>query len=272
MLTHYISQKRKYSKERAQALVEFAIVLPILMLLLIGIFEVGRMVFVYSAVNNASREAVRFGSAIGYDDTGMIKYKNCAEIRNTARRSAYFLNLTDAAITITYDHGPGTAVFHTCTGTVDPGYFVQSKDRIIVQVTGQYRPYTLLMPFGARSFVSRSARTILGFVTLEANTALPTVPTSTLNTTAIVLSYTPTETATSTPTETPTNTPQSQGPGATLTAFYITPSSPTPADTPTLVPTATPVDTLTPTPTATPTVTGTLTDTPTPTDIPTTTP
>ncbi len=269
MLTHNISQKRKYPNERAQALVEFAIVLPILMLLLIGIFEVGRMVFVYSAVHNASREAVRFGSAIGYDDTGVIKYKNCAGIRGMARRSAYFLNLTDAAITITYDHGPGTAVFHTCTGTVDPGYFVKSGDRIIVQVTGQYRPYTLLMPFGARPFVSRSARTILGFVGIPGNTA---VPTSTLNATAIVLSYTPTETVTSTPTETPTNTPQSQGPGATLTAFYITPNSPTPADTPTSVPTATPVDTLTPTPTATPTVTGTLTDTPTPTDAPTATP
>src|SRR4030095_776329 len=49
----------KLLQERAQAIVEFAIALPILMALLVGILEVGRMVFIYSAVNNASREAAR---------------------------------------------------------------------------------------------------------------------------------------------------------------------------------------------------------------------
>src|SRR5690349_5856372 len=84
---------------RAQAIIEFAIVAPILMALLIGIFEVGRMVFIYSAVTNASREAVRFGSAMGYDDQGYHKYRDCAGIMDRARRSAFFiplvLNTTD---------------------------------------------------------------------------------------------------------------------------------------------------------------------------------
>lgn len=256
-------------------MVEFAIVLPVLMMLLFGIFEVGRMVFIYSAVTNASREAARFGSAIGYDDTGVIKYKNCAGIRATARRSAYFLNLTDAQITIQYDHGPVAGnpfptPFHTCQGTVDPGYFINTtdgiQDRIVITVTTLYRPYTLLMPFGERNFQARSARTVLGFVDLPANTV---VPTNTSNATATLA---PTETPTDTPTATATSTPESQGPGATLTAFYITPSSPTPVDTATSVPTVTPVATFTPTETATPTATGTATDTPTPTNTPTPTP
>jgi Flp pilus assembly protein TadG len=54
--------------ERAQAIVEFALVLPILMVVLVGMFEAGRMLYTYAAINNASREAVRFGSALGYDD------------------------------------------------------------------------------------------------------------------------------------------------------------------------------------------------------------
>ncbi|HSJ85680.1 MAG TPA: TadE family protein, partial [Anaerolineales bacterium] len=113
--------------ENAQAIVEFAIVAPILFLMLFGIFEVGRMVYVYSAVTNSSREAVRYGSAVGYDDNQNIKYKNCVGIQDRAVRSAYFLNLQPADIVIQYDHGPGTAVFHTCTpgaDGVDPGYFL----------------------------------------------------------------------------------------------------------------------------------------------------
>ena len=69
---------RKKPGSRAQAMVEFAIVAPILFLMLLGIIEVGRMIFLYSAVTNASREAVRFGSAVGYDDDGELKYKHCS--------------------------------------------------------------------------------------------------------------------------------------------------------------------------------------------------
>src|SRR3989304_10336492 len=166
MFTNRSFRKQNLFGHRAQAMVEFAIVAPILFALLFGIFEFGRMVFVYSAVTNASREAVRYASAVGYDDYGEIKYKHCAGIRERARRSAYFMNLQDADITIEYDKGPGTAVFHTCTGTVAPRYFISSGDRVLVTVTAEYRPYTKLVPFGSRTFISSSARTILGYVAL----------------------------------------------------------------------------------------------------------
>ena len=42
---------------------EFALALPILMLIIYGVIEAGRAVFMYAAVNNASREAARFGSS-----------------------------------------------------------------------------------------------------------------------------------------------------------------------------------------------------------------
>src|ERR1043165_3232610 len=67
----YRNKKKPGSRpEGAQAIVEFALVLPILMVMLVGIFEVGRLLFIYTAVTNASREAARFGSALGYDDDG----------------------------------------------------------------------------------------------------------------------------------------------------------------------------------------------------------
>lgn len=80
MNVRYRNQKtpgiRTPYSQRAQAIVEFAIVLPVLMMLLVGILEVGRLIYMYAAVNNASREASRYGSAIGLDDTGAyLKYQ-----------------------------------------------------------------------------------------------------------------------------------------------------------------------------------------------------
>jgi Flp pilus assembly protein TadG len=47
---------------RGQALVEFALVFPLFLLLLFGLIEVGRFVYVNNAFNEAAREAARFGS------------------------------------------------------------------------------------------------------------------------------------------------------------------------------------------------------------------
>jgi Flp pilus assembly protein TadG len=46
-------------EERGQTLVEFALILPILVLVLFGILDLGRAVYAYSTINNAAREAGR---------------------------------------------------------------------------------------------------------------------------------------------------------------------------------------------------------------------
>jgi Flp pilus assembly protein TadG len=45
--------------KKGQALVEFAIILPVLFLLLFGIFEFGRAMYIKNTLNNAARSAVR---------------------------------------------------------------------------------------------------------------------------------------------------------------------------------------------------------------------
>src|ERR1700730_2158829 len=45
--------------ERSQALIEFALVSPVLLLLLFGIVDIGRAVFYYDTVNHAAREGAR---------------------------------------------------------------------------------------------------------------------------------------------------------------------------------------------------------------------
>ncbi|GAI52994.1 unnamed protein product, partial [marine sediment metagenome] len=74
----------RFRKKSAQGLVEFALVLPLLLLLILGIIEAGRLLFIYSAVNTASREAARYGSAAGDVGGYVAHYEDCAGIRARA--------------------------------------------------------------------------------------------------------------------------------------------------------------------------------------------
>lgn len=52
---------KKFDNNKGQALVEFAIVLPIILLLIMGIVQFGMMLNTYLEVQNASREGARAG-------------------------------------------------------------------------------------------------------------------------------------------------------------------------------------------------------------------
>ena len=47
-------------KSKGQSLVEFALILPILLMLLLGIFEIGRVIWAYITVQSAARDAARY--------------------------------------------------------------------------------------------------------------------------------------------------------------------------------------------------------------------
>ena len=51
-----------------QTLIEFALILPLLMFLLVGLFDLGRAVFYYSSLSNAVREAARTGIVKQYGE------------------------------------------------------------------------------------------------------------------------------------------------------------------------------------------------------------
>jgi hypothetical protein len=240
-------------KTKAQAMVEFAIVLPLLLLLLYGILEAGRLLFIYSTIVTASRQAVRYGSATGQGITTTFpRYQDCAGIRAAAQKVDFLNSFDDSDITITYDNGPGVPVTTfdgTCDGAVDTGVLPSANNttRVLVNINGDYLPIIpKLIPFIKRSqdntppnpIKALSARTVLVsvaiIVTVPPSTFNPSTPTSTPTV------ATPTFTPSNTPTETPTNTPI-----FTATAS-ITPS-PTITASPTLSPTITNTPTITPT-------------------------
>jgi uncharacterized repeat protein (TIGR01451 family) len=161
------------SRNKGQSLVETALVLPIVLLLVFGVFELGRIVFIFSAVNNASREAARYGASTGATGGGVARYLNCDAIRQTARETAFLAGLVNGDIAINYDRPDTTdgtmEIYGYCDGNVArpdgsttavlSTSDVHQGDRIVVTVVRQIDPILPFFPSFAPTFVT--ARTIV---------------------------------------------------------------------------------------------------------------
>ena len=167
-------------KSRAQAMVEFAIVLPLLLLLVYGLLEAGRLLFMYSTIVTATRQASRYGSASGDGTTpGVPRYQDCFGIRQAAQRVDFLNAFEDSDITIAYDNGEGqpvTGFDGTCDGDSDSGVTPSTNNdtRIVVTVAGNYFPIVpRIVPFLERSNANNnpisatSARTIIIGISIE---------------------------------------------------------------------------------------------------------
>jgi hypothetical protein len=229
-----------HQPEKAQTMVEFALVFPIVLLIVYGLIEFGRMLFIYNSTTSAAREGARYGSAAG-DVTGnfLPHYADCDGIKQAALRSGTFADLTTDNIDISYDHGPGIEFPINCPPYDSDGLdLINNKpfyyDRIVVDVTSWYQPIIPVPGISGFAIHSQNARTIINNITIV-GTPPPPFPTNTIR-----------PTRTSTPTATYTFTPTLTGQPPTLT--------PTITKTPTLTPTftITPTPTTTLTPTATP--------------------
>jgi Flp pilus assembly protein TadG len=64
------------SRNRGQALVEFALVIPLFLLMLVGIFDLGRAVFSYNTLTNAAREGARLAIVNQYKPTIIQRAKD----------------------------------------------------------------------------------------------------------------------------------------------------------------------------------------------------
>ena len=261
-------------KNKAQAMVEFAIVLPMLLLLLYGILEAGRLLFIYSTIVTASRQAVRYGSATGQgldytaqggpDNSGVPRYQDCYGIRLAAQRVDFLNAIEDNDIIIQYDNGPGSsAADDFCGGNPvssippsDPGFSPASNtQRLLVTVDGDYLPIVpRIVGFlersdtNSRPIQAQSARTVLVSVSIYV-----TAPTQPFVASTSTFTNTPDVTDTPTPSDTPTAT-------VTLTPLV--------SDTPSATPTPSRTATITLTPTVTQTRTPSLTPSLTPTRVP----
>ncbi|MCC7352523.1 MAG: pilus assembly protein [Anaerolineae bacterium] len=62
---------KRLRSDKGQEVVEFAIILPLLFLLLFGIIDFGIIIFSYDTIANATREGARYGIVHPTDDAGI---------------------------------------------------------------------------------------------------------------------------------------------------------------------------------------------------------
>jgi len=87
------------SRDRGASAVEFALVLPILLLLVLGIIEFGRAYHLQTTLSNAARDGVRV----------MALQDSATAARSTAKASAQLSDLNDSMIDVQPEAGCSTA-------------------------------------------------------------------------------------------------------------------------------------------------------------------
>jgi hypothetical protein len=217
---------------RGQAMVEFMLVLPILLLITMGIVEFGRMFAIYAMISSSSREASRYGASVGDNGSGLPRYLDCTGMRDAARRVAILSQLDDADITITYDEGTTSSPIGNCDASPNPAD-IALGDRVVVTVYATYQPIVPIVAIPPQTLVSSSARTILKEIDAgpTATSGGPAATPTRTNTPDPSITPTITPTPSNTPTETPTNTPTS-GPSPTPSQTLTPYPSPTPIPVP----------------------------------------
>jgi hypothetical protein len=78
---------------RGQGLIEFELILPALLLLVVSIIDFGRLIFTICSVTFASRDAVRYGASIGTDIFGITYSQDRTGIRKAIQKFTYFPKL-----------------------------------------------------------------------------------------------------------------------------------------------------------------------------------
>lgn len=85
-----------------QELVEYAIILPVFLIMVLGIVDLGRVVYYYSAMQNVVREGARYGS-IHLEDNGIE-----TTICNLVVSRAIGVDITCDDVTTNFDYVEGT--------------------------------------------------------------------------------------------------------------------------------------------------------------------
>ncbi len=225
--TAYAHAGRRSRRVRGQSLAEFALVSGFLFLLILGIIEFGRFLFVYSVVSNAAQEGARYGIVRPREvysaseaatrvargtaiPTRLVVPNGSCNVVDKTREKVWGVPRSDLQVSVWYDGGGGTPTPVT-DSNIDN--VVIAGNRIVVEAN--YR-FHFILPLVSRFAPTgidvrmRSARTLTSngdgvrppcafqYTVAPPPTSTPTVRPPT---------PTPTNTATATPTSTASPTP-----------------------------------------------------------------
>jgi hypothetical protein len=136
-------------RRRGQGLVEFALVLPVFIFVLVALFDLGRAVFAWNTITNAAREGARL--AIVNQDEGLIVER--------AKAQTAIVELDDPSVEVAFYQ-------READGTPDlanPCDLVAVGCVAVVEFEATYRPITpLIANFLFGDGLTFEARSVLG--------------------------------------------------------------------------------------------------------------
>lgn len=152
---------RRRDGERGQGLVEFALVVPLFLLIVFSMLDMGRAIWANDAVDNAAREGARFASVTGgvdYGGTGsLVTASTKTDIVN--RTLAYnFGGMTNVSVTVCY-----STISTPCSGNTDAtGAIAVRGNFVTVAISGT-------VPILTGSLIGRGDYTVSGSSTVLIN-------------------------------------------------------------------------------------------------------
>jgi Flp pilus assembly protein TadG len=135
-------------RQRGQALVEFSLVIPLFLLILISLFDVGRAVFSYNTLTNAAREGARMA----------IVNQDIPTIIQRAKNQTAIVELNDPSVKVAFYQmkDDGTA------DTSDPCNLVAVGCLAVVSFEATYQPITpIVADLMFRDGVTFTAQSVL---------------------------------------------------------------------------------------------------------------
>jgi hypothetical protein len=147
-------------------MVEFALAMPVALLLILGIMEMGWLFFSYSSLFTADHAAGRYAAAVGTSASGVPYYKDLGGICGEAQRFAGLAGLSPT-VTIYYDGGPETpeSTKYDCNSTST--YQANLGSRVHVELRATYHPLEPFANLPDIPLVSHTVRTIITGVSIE---------------------------------------------------------------------------------------------------------
>jgi Flp pilus assembly protein TadG len=150
-------EQKKARGQRGQALAEFSLILPILLLVVFGIIDFGRVLFVFADASGKLRDAARYAAVLGLSSDSTPEFVNCTDIRNTALSTmfvsneavqVYYWDTTDPADSGLIPLDPNPALYanhaaylatahYTCATVSASGSELESGDIMRVHYTGR---------------------------------------------------------------------------------------------------------------------------------------
>jgi len=110
--------------QQGQAMLEFALALTVFLMMVLSIFEAGRLFLEYSIVAHAAEEGARYGSMHGTSCKSVLGLPTCQVTSNDIRN--YVLNQwPNFTVSVTWPAtpDPGTTVAVTVSGTFQPVFW-----------------------------------------------------------------------------------------------------------------------------------------------------